>query len=332
MDMEKIYAELNSAVGLPGSKLLNRIWEILCTEEEILIASCLPGTAVEIAEKSGRSGAETEAALESLFLKGAAFKSVKNGKVRYRTARHIIQFHDASILWKGASQEFLDLWVRVMDEEFTAMIGSLPGDVKLPSFMRVIPVGESLDARSRVLPFEECARIINDAERRAVVECVCRKSQKNCDAPLEVCVQLNRGAEYAIERGTGREITREEALDILRMAEAHGLVHMQENTTRGNVICNCCSCCCEMFRLMKHTGKKWILSPSRFLAEVDSAACTGCGECIDICPVNALVPSDDESPDIQEADCIGCGLCASVCPVGAIFLRESRPEGHIPSA
>ncbi|TFH41577.1 MAG: hypothetical protein E4G96_05235 [Chrysiogenales bacterium] len=55
-------------------------------------------------------------------------------------------------------------------------------------------------------------------------------------------------------------------------------MQMTENRIAGNAICNCCSCCCEMFRLIEHSGKQWILSPSRFLARVGEGCPTrGCG-------------------------------------------------------
>ncbi|HNU92351.1 MAG TPA: 4Fe-4S binding protein, partial [Spirochaetota bacterium] len=60
-----------------------------------------------------------------------------------------------------------------------------------------------------------------------------------------------------------------------------------------------------------------------------AGACTLCGECVEVCPVHAIVLGD-EAAGIGEA-CIGCGLCARTCSSGAIALYETRPSGHIPS-
>jgi len=52
---------------------------------------------------------------------------------------------------------------------------------------------------------------------------------RKCDKPIDVCLQINKGAQYALKRGTGRRIDAEEAKTILRRAEAAGLVHLTEN-------------------------------------------------------------------------------------------------------
>jgi ferredoxin len=327
MDIKDIYKQLNSKMGLVNSVNLPNVWKMLCTDEEAGTAVLLPGTPGEISAKSGRSLDDINAILQSLFKKGVVFKSQKDGKTQFKLAKHIVQFHDSCILWEGATQEFYDLWKKVMDEDLTGMMKSMPDAVKLPSFMRVIPVHETIETRNEVLTYEECARMIEGSEQVAVVKCPCRLSQQNCDAPVEVCLQINRGAEYALDRGHGRKISKQEALDILKKSEEAGLVHMTENRVSGNAICNCCSCCCEMFRLMEFSGKKWIISPSRYLAAVNDT-CTACGACLDVCPVDAISVNDIAAVDADA--CMGCGLCATVCPVSAITLGQVRTAEHIP--
>lgn len=48
--------------------------------------------------------------------------------------------------------------------------------------------------------------------------------------------------------------------------------------------------------------------------------CTGCGNCIDVCPPQALI-FKDEKAFIQEDLCEECGFCAAECPVNAIIIR-----------
>ncbi|MBN2158780.1 MAG: 4Fe-4S binding protein [Spirochaetes bacterium] len=327
MESEQTYQQLCAKMGLPQSASLAAIWKLLCTDMEAAMAGMLPGTADELAAKSGKTRDEVDAILLTLFKKGVVFKAPKDGAIQYKLAKNIVQFHDASLLWDGATQEYYDLWKKVMDQDFTGFMKSLPDSVKLPSFMRVVPVHESIEPRSTVLTYEECARIIDESDQVAVVNCPCRLSQKNCDAPVENCIQVNRGAEYVIDRGHGRKITKQEAMDIIKQAEEAGLVHMTENRLKGNAICNCCGCCCEMFRLMEFTGKKWILSPSRYLAEVGEE-CTACGACLDACPVHAITLGDIAVIDADA--CMGCGVCATVCPVNVIRLNQVRPAEHIP--
>jgi len=328
MSDDNLYRDLCSKMGLVNSESLFNVWQTLCTVDEARVALMLPGHVDELAARSGGAPARMNEVLTSLFKKGAVFKSQRDGKTVYKLAKNIIQFHDASILWDNADQNFFDMWKRVMDEDFAGMMRSLPESVKLPSFMRVIPIDEHIRHGSAVLPYEECVHLVSEAEQLAVVKCPCRLSQQNCDAPIEACIQLNRGAEYALDRGHGRQISLEEALDILKKSEEAGLVHLAENKGYGNVICNCCSCCCEMFRLKDNSQKEWILSPSRYHAVVDASLCTACGLCLDTCPVDAITLGDVS--EIETKLCIGCGLCAANCPEKAILLVPVREEQHIP--
>jgi len=55
-------------------------------------------------------------------------------------------------------------------------------------------------------------------------------------------------------------------------------------------------------------------------AVVDSEECTGCGACVDACPVEAI-KLDDGIAVVDEDTCTECGLCEDACPVGAIKVE-----------
>jgi len=46
--------------------------------------------------------------------------------------------------------------------------------------------------------------------------------------------------------------------------------------------------------------------------------CIGCGACVGVCPVGALVLEDDGKAFCLEASCIDCGACVGTCPTAAI--------------
>lgn len=55
-------------------------------------------------------------------------------------------------------------------------------------------------------------------------------------------------------------------------------------------------------------------------------SCTGCGQCIRICPVGAIKMSDKKSV-IDQAVCVGCGECLCACKFNAILLNwEEDPH------
>ncbi|PNX46639.1 MAG: ferredoxin [Thermoplasmata archaeon M9B1D] len=52
---------------------------------------------------------------------------------------------------------------------------------------------------------------------------------------------------------------------------------------------------------------------------IDLEKCTGCGACVDTCPVDALKLENDKAV-VDPETCIDCGTCVDECPVEAITL------------
>ena len=50
---------------------------------------------------------------------------------------------------------------------------------------------------------------------------------------------------------------------------------------------------------------------------VDIARCTGCGACVEVCPVEAIALVDGKAR-VDEDACTGCGACVDACPERAI--------------
>ena len=55
-------------------------------------------------------------------------------------------------------------------------------------------------------------------------------------------------------------------------------------------------------------------------AVVDQGKCTGCGECVGACPLEAIAVKDDKA-HVDPDTCGDCGACVDVCPVGALSLE-----------
>ncbi len=54
------------------------------------------------------------------------------------------------------------------------------------------------------------------------------------------------------------------------------------------------------------------------LPRIDRDACTGCGDCVEVCHVNALAIQEFKAIIGNATDCDYCTDCEAVCPVVAI--------------
>ncbi|HOO90925.1 MAG TPA: hypothetical protein PLA74_08920, partial [Syntrophales bacterium] len=100
-----LYQTLSKKIGAENSAILPQIWRTICSEEEGNILNALPATAEDLAEMFGKSLDEMNAILHELFIRGVVFEKIRDGITRFRMPNNIIQFHDATILWKDAPQE-----------------------------------------------------------------------------------------------------------------------------------------------------------------------------------------------------------------------------------
>ncbi len=62
----------------------------------------------------------------------------------------------------------------------------------------------------------------------------------------------------------------------------------------------------------------------RELPVVNSARCTGCGDCAPICPANCLEMNSALPWLPRPADCIQCSACVLICPADALAMRPVK--------
>jgi MinD superfamily P-loop ATPase len=53
--------------------------------------------------------------------------------------------------------------------------------------------------------------------------------------------------------------------------------------------------------------------------------CTGCGDCVAICPVDCLAMASCLPWLPRPGDCVSCSLCAIICPEKALEMRALDP-------
>ena len=131
-------------------------------------------------------------------------------------------------------------------------------------------------------------------------------------------------ADYYIDLGMGRQLSQEEAFDIMEMAEEAGLVHQFADSLNPGAICNCCPDCCGDLRMLKLIPNAADFAISNHFSQVDPHLCNGCETCIDRCPMDAISITENEVATINLERCIGCGLCVKTCPTEALLLVSKQ--------
>ncbi len=210
------------------------------------------------------------------------------------------------------------------------------------SAKRIIEIDQTIEAPpTKVYPSYGVNELIEKyGDSIAVKYCFCRQWRKLVDDPCrfelpsEICLSFGNQTKKYLETGIGRAISKEEAYRIIKESQEKGAVHMvyysEEDLNQPEVaVCNCCWDCCGIFRLY-HTGAQPLLIKAFYYAELrDELSCSGCGDCVDFCPVNAIQISDGEAV-IKKETCIGCGQCEFQCAEEAIQLVFQEREVYLP--
>ncbi|MBC7230372.1 MAG: 4Fe-4S binding protein [Actinobacteria bacterium] len=292
--------------------------------ETAMLLSPLPEEAASVAERAGVDACSLEAALEAMSRKGLVYRVRRGGRTLYNTAPFMIGLYEYSV--ERMDGELAALYREYYDTAYREEMAA--SDV--PGF-KVLPISEAVEADLTLYPYLDLIEEVRAARVIAVADCICRKEAEltgeACDHPRETCLSFGAAAEYYIENGIGRRIDAEEAIRILEECDRSGLVHAGVNTRHLSNLCNCCPCCCASMKGITKLGMdKHRFLNAVFCAAVDADACTGCGECVERCPVGAVEVGDAAAVDRDR--CLGCGLCAGACPGGAMsmLLREDREE------
>lgn len=275
------------------------ILEPVVTEEMAEVALCMKirtkYTAEELAPLCDKSIDETAKLLWDLAVAGVCFVNTINGVDTYWYDTWVPGIMEMMVNNKENVNKYpqiaeaFEAYGRVRGPKST---GAFPVGVGL---MRVIPIEKAIDGETRRASYEEVSKYLNENDIFTVSDCSCRTARKvmgeGCGHLAEdMCIQMGHAAEYYIRTGRGRQITREEAFEIIKRAEENGLMHQIPNldgSGKTHAICNCCGCSCLALRSAS-MFKNVDMVRSNYVSQVDKEKCVACGECVVNCPVNAL--------------------------------------------
>jgi len=326
--------------GAPPSELLDKILQLLFTEKEAQLVALLPikpFRAAAAARLWKLPLAESRAILDRLADKGIVLDVDKNGEPVYTMPPPMAGFFEFSMMRvrTDVDQKVLaELFYQYLnvEEEFIKALFT-DGQTQLGRTFVHEPA-LSPEISLHVLEYERASEVIRSARFRAVGVCYCRHKMqhlgKACDAPLDICLTVNGPAESLIKHNVARAIDVQEGLDLLQQAWDHKLVQFGENVRESvGFICNCCGCCCEAMLAAKRFGALHPVHTTNYIPEIAESKCTGCGKCVEVCPVEAmaLVSAGDplrkkkKKARLEEEICLGCGVCVRACPEESLQLK-----------
>ncbi len=276
-----------------------KVLEPVISEEMAEVALCLKfregQTPEEVAPLCGKSLEETKKLLWDLAIAGGACMGERDGVDKYWYDIWVPGHMEAVVNNKENAMKYPQLGEAFDNygrKRAPLAVGNFPVGT---GPMRTVPIETAIQGESRRASYEEISKYLNESDRFSVSDCSCRTAREaqgeGCGHLKEdMCVQLGWAAEYYIRTGRAREITREEAFEIIKRAEGNGLMHNVPNVEgpgHTHAICNCCGCGCLALR----NANMWTnhdFVRSNYTVKVDKDKCVACGECVEVCPTNAL--------------------------------------------
>jgi Pyruvate/2-oxoacid:ferredoxin oxidoreductase delta subunit len=342
---ERLVGRLNRfPQGAPPTRLLFEILKLLVSEREASLIALIPikPFTVETASRAWKTSvSEAQKVLDALAGRAVLLDVAGPRRQYYLLPPPMAGFFEFSMMRlrgdvdQKALAELYYQYITVEEDFIKALFTQ--GETQLGRVFVHEPVLTSENAL-HVLDYERASEVIRTASCRGIGLCYCRHKMEHlgraCDAPLDICMTFNTAAASLVRHGFARAIDIAEGLALLDQAYGRNLVQFGENIRRGvSFICNCCGCCCEAMIAARRFGLLHPVHTTNFLPEVDSALCTGCGECLAVCPVEAMTQVSSNDPAhpkrrrarVNGEICLGCGLCVRVCRNKSLRLK-SRPE------
>ena len=162
--------------------------------------------------------------------------------------------------------------------------------------MHVVPVEKAINANNQSISIEHISHWLDKYDGKlSVGYCSCRNARRlfgegSGEIQDDCCIGLGDFAQYLIETGKGRPITKEEALHICQRAEENGYVHQITNIDGQDKIFGLCNCdlgVCFALRTSQYFNTP-NLSASAYRAHIEKEKCVACGKCVEVCPAGAV--------------------------------------------
>ncbi|MDR0347503.1 MAG: 4Fe-4S binding protein [Coriobacteriales bacterium] len=192
------------------------------------------------------------------------------------------------------------------------------------------PIGKDV-VKGEMFPYDDWEAMLQRHEVFSVMPCQCRQKRdllgiraEGCTEdvhPLETCTSYGELAQFYIEIGIARELTREEAIAQVKDNISHGLALEGPRSMAGGTFCACHHDCCLVMATINRSPEPPNIMPtiSAYTLEYDKDACIKCYACVERCTMGALSTGEDGLV-ASNGFCISCGHCVKTCPAQARIL------------
>ena len=341
----------NLTARTPWNETFHSILKELYTADEAEILVKMPYTLSSldrIAKVAGVEKTRLRNVLEQMCSKGLIIDVWNDNEDQYfyMPSPMIVGIFEFTMMRTGDDLNTKE-WARLFHENYESFITANFSNGEQMSALRVVPVEETIKADEHIefFDYEKASFLIDDSDKFAMGLCACRNQkyhlgEKRCDFPLDNCSSFGIGADFLIRHNMAREVSKSEMQENFARSKELGLVLSVTNAQKNPVaVCHCCKCCCEFLGGLNKFGRVNSVVTSNFISKIDEDKCTGCGKCVDVCPVNALsLISANDPKNLKKKKsrlntelCVGCCVCALKCPAEAIEMinrgtRVIHPE------
>lgn len=238
----------------------------------------------------------------------------------------------ADELWhSGGRREFLDGFTKNFgtDDSLSALARldrSSPNSV-FGRFVRgMVERKYKKEHFGQMVPIEDVEQVLEMSNSITRMACICRYTTRGRE--MRYCFGLTAPVKeleevYPDFGDSLEELSKEDALELMRSFEHDGLTHSVWTfiTPYVAAICNCDQDCMA-YKALRY-GHLKLMFKGEYVAEIDMDLCNGCRTCMRQCQYGAIsfsVPLKRCFVDIQR--CFGCGVCRATCPNDAITLVD----------
>lgn len=341
--------KIGEGLGTPKHERVMDFLRMIWNEEEVKLLNNFDGvgnalSAAKMAKKAGMDKKIVKKMLNDMADRGTIVR-VANQFSIIPLAPGLLELY---YLKQGDSKENLIKGAKILREVMNTVLPpmffltdtpilkpKMPIDAEA---RKIIIINENIKNESSILPTDLARELIEKNDVFVKLPCQCRLIGELAGEPCELthssengCLACGVVADTLMNMGIGEVISKEEALEHLRVAEIKGLVHNGANS-RGfesyALMCNCCSCHCAMLAPMKKHQVPGI-QKSNYQPKINLEACVLCETCAKKCPMDAIyhkypmkTDNSDEKMIIVLDKCIGCGVCAANCKKDAIIMEK----------